>query len=310
MDVDPPVTSNDGKPAFVRASVASDYESVPLPPDVTLRRDGKYPALCTDGGRFLAHRSIAASRRSPKVEALLDDLRKVLPEDRKALVFSQLKDSLLLISKVLVEEGIEHVKIVPGDSVIDRETAAERFRTDPKVQVFLLHAGQAAAGLTLTVARHVFLLEPFLSLGDEAQARSRCHRIGQTREVYSTTYYCKGTIEERLLAYRSMQESRDNVIDLTDEDDVTENLAAHTSAPSPAKMKFLFGLRSASDAPSAQSTSSGRRQSRMSVPAASRRGRAQRLAIPRHRRAGRMGTCSVVRSSSSSEDDSELSDSE
>lgn len=38
-------------------------------------------------------------------------------------------------------------------------------------------------GLTRNVARHIFLLEPFLSVGDEAQARSRCHRIGQTREV-------------------------------------------------------------------------------------------------------------------------------
>jgi hypothetical protein len=51
------------------------------------------------------------------------------------------------------------------------------------------HAGTAAAGLTLTQADLVVLLEPFLSPGDEAQAANRVHRIGQTRPVRCVTYY-------------------------------------------------------------------------------------------------------------------------
>ena len=35
------------------------------------------------------------------------------------------------------------------------------------VAVFLLHAGQAAAGLTLTAASHVFLMEPFMKSGEQ-----------------------------------------------------------------------------------------------------------------------------------------------
>jgi SNF2 family DNA or RNA helicase len=54
-------------------------------------------------------------------------------------------------------------------------------------------------GLTLTVARRVLLLEPFLKAGEEQQALNRCHRIGQTRPVLCTTLYCSGTIEERML---------------------------------------------------------------------------------------------------------------
>jgi SNF2 family DNA or RNA helicase len=64
----------------------------------------------------------------------------------------------------------------------------------------LLHAGTAAAGLTLTQADLVILLEPFLSPGDEAQAANRVHRIGQTRPVRCVTYYVSDTVEERLLA--------------------------------------------------------------------------------------------------------------
>lgn len=37
------------------------------------------------------------------------------------------------------------------------------------------------------------------------QALNRCHRIGQTRDVTCTTYYCPGTVEERLLAYRAAE---------------------------------------------------------------------------------------------------------
>ncbi len=41
----------------------------------------------------------------------------------------------------------------------------------------LTHAG-GAAGLTLTVANAVFLMEPALNPGLEAQAAARIHRLG------------------------------------------------------------------------------------------------------------------------------------
>ena len=51
------------------------------------------------------------------------------------------------------------------------------------------HAGQAAAGLTLNIARQVVLLEPFSRPAEEQQAFNRCHRVGQTHEVTCTTLY-------------------------------------------------------------------------------------------------------------------------
>jgi hypothetical protein len=47
----------------------------------------------------------------------------------------------------------------------ERKEAVGQFTGSEACRVFVLHAGQAAAGLTLTVARTVFLLEPFLSAG-------------------------------------------------------------------------------------------------------------------------------------------------
>jgi hypothetical protein len=71
------------------------------------------------------------------------------------------------------------VKIAVGMPEAERRNAVHQFVNNRETRCFVLHAGQGAAGLTLTVASTVVLLEPFLSAGDEAQAMNRCHRIGQ-----------------------------------------------------------------------------------------------------------------------------------
>ena len=65
------------------------------------------------------------------------------------------------------------------------------------MHAILVSIGAGAAGLTLTAANHVFLLEPCLNAADEAQALNRAHRIGQTRAVRSVIFFTRGTVEER-----------------------------------------------------------------------------------------------------------------
>ena len=48
-----------------------------------------------------------------------------------------------------------HVTIVKGDQHAQLEDAVETWTTKPSCRVFLLHAGAAAAGLTLIAAQHV-----------------------------------------------------------------------------------------------------------------------------------------------------------
>jgi E3 ubiquitin-protein ligase SHPRH len=150
---------------------------------------------------------MAAARSSlgPKVAALLRDLRAALRDDAtaKAVVFSQLPAAVAHVAALLPAEGFPAVRILPGMPEPERRLAVERFNADASVRVFVLHVGTAAAGLTLTAANHMFMLEPFLCASDEAQARNRCHRIGQTKTVSTTVYYTQGTVEERLLAYRA-----------------------------------------------------------------------------------------------------------
>jgi E3 ubiquitin-protein ligase SHPRH len=252
-----------------------------------------------DGGRFLAHVHRACARRSPKIAALVADLRSHFAKSGasgKAVVFSQLRDALSKVSEALTWEGLGNAlvdgnatssssagrsasrhrnvatasddddgNVVPVRPEDAAASAVRRFRDDPACRVLLLHAGTAAAGLTLTHADLVILLEPFLSPGDEAQAANRVHRIGQTRAVRCVTYFVRGTVEERLLAFRERQaefggEARLNAREsiggadpLDDADgssaaalgvihDATDAFAANMSRAQFDRMRFIFGL--------------------------------------------------------------------
>eukprot|EP01113_Clastostelium_recurvatum_P025523 TRINITY_DN3070_c1_g1_i1.p1 TRINITY_DN3070_c1_g1~~TRINITY_DN3070_c1_g1_i1.p1 ORF type:complete len:857 (-),score=198.10 TRINITY_DN3070_c1_g1_i1:73-2343(-) len=101
----------------------------------------------------------------------------------KFLIFSQFSEALQQTAALLVSRGISvtSARGMPGAS----GTIASRinkFVTDPNVQVLLLHSVKQCAGLNLTVAPYVFLLDQ-CDLDKEAQAIGRAVRIGQTRNV-------------------------------------------------------------------------------------------------------------------------------
>lgn len=70
-----------------------------------------------------------------------------------------------------------------SQSMAQKERALRDFLTDPPTTVFLLSARTAAVGLTLTVATHVYLMEPSLNPATEEQAVGRSLRMGQAKPV-------------------------------------------------------------------------------------------------------------------------------
>ena len=56
------------------------------------------------------------------------------------------------------------------------------------VQVMLLALQAGGVGLNLTSANHVFMLDIHWNPALEVQAADRCHRVGQTRDVYIHRY--------------------------------------------------------------------------------------------------------------------------
>jgi E3 ubiquitin-protein ligase SHPRH len=109
----------------------------------------------------------------------------------KSIIFSQFKEFLQVLAGAFKRHRIEF-------SSIDKPDGIERFKHDPAVECFLLHAKAHSSGLNLVNASHVFLCEPLLNTGLELQAIARVDRIGQHQETNVWLYLVDGTVEESI----------------------------------------------------------------------------------------------------------------
>ena len=128
---------------------------------------------------------------------LLAQLREVLDEGHKALVFSQFTSLLAIVRDRLDAEGIVY-EYLDGQTR-DRQARVERFQNDPECPLFLISLKAGGLGLNLTAAEYVFLLDPWWNPAVEAQAIDRAHRIGQTRQVFAYRLIARDTVEEKVL---------------------------------------------------------------------------------------------------------------
>ena len=246
-------------PAGVRPRVLR-YPSLPATllahlQAATLLPPGSSPRDLASAGTSLGAK---VSRLLADLEALGLDERGV---PRKAVVFSQHKAVIRHLAFALRLAGVGHVSICQGDKTQSQDESVVTWSSSAACKVFLLHAGAAAAGLTLVAARHIFLMEPFLTPGQELQALNRCHRIGQTQQVECVAYYSERTVEERLLALRR-QGARDRgpstanehherdqedgslaVLSGTDAAASGNAAAAATNGFLLEELRFIFGLR-------------------------------------------------------------------
>jgi hypothetical protein len=133
---------------------------------------------------------------SAKLELLVEQLRPVLEEGHKALIFSQFTSLLGILRERLQEEGIAF-EYLDGKTK-DREACVARFQNDPALGVFLISLKAGGVGLNLTAADYVFILDPWWNPAVEAQAIDRAHRIGQTRPVIAYRLLARHTVEERV----------------------------------------------------------------------------------------------------------------
>jgi superfamily II DNA or RNA helicase len=152
-----------------------------------------------------------ANVRSSKVDALLEQLREVIAEGHRCLVFSQFTSFLQIVRRRLTAEGIDYV-------YLDGRTRARPKRiaefTEGDAPVFLISLKAGGSGLTLTEADYVFVLDPWWNPAVEAQAIDRTHRIGQDKTVMVYRLVSEGTIEEKVVALQEQKRALfDRVVD-------------------------------------------------------------------------------------------------
>ncbi|KAH7882755.1 SNF2 family N-terminal domain-containing protein [Phlebopus sp. FC_14] len=122
----------------------------------------------------------------------------------KSIVFSAWADSLTIIAHALYANNIPYLRL---DQTRGKGGggAAKRFRTDPGLQVLLMHGERDNAGLNVTCASRVFLVESVVNHGFEMQAIARIDRMGQTLATEVFCYYAEDTVEKNILDLAARQ---------------------------------------------------------------------------------------------------------
>jgi DNA repair protein RAD16 len=171
---------------------------------------------------------------STKIEALMQELEHLKIRDPcgKAIVFSQFVNMLDIIQHRLTLGGIKCVKLSGNMSMDVRDQTLKAFREDSSITVFLISLKAGGVALNLTVASHIFLMDPWWNPAAENQAIDRVHRLGQFKPVQATRFIIAGTVEERIL---KLQEKKQLVFEGT----VGANVSALTRLTEE-DLRFLF----------------------------------------------------------------------
>ena len=162
-----------------------------------------------------------AHEPSAKLDVLLEQLREVLGEGHKALVFSQFTSLLAILRQRLESAGLQYEYL--DGKTRDRQSRVDSFQNDPACGLFLISLKAGGLGLNLTAAEYVFILDPWWNPAVEAQAVDRAHRIGQTRQVFAYRLITRDTVEEKVL---ELQQSKRDLADaiISQDNSVIRNL--------------------------------------------------------------------------------------
>ncbi|GLJ40484.1 hypothetical protein SUGI_0834590 [Cryptomeria japonica] len=151
---------------------------------------------------------------STKIDALREEIMLMLQKDAaaKAIVFSQYTSFLDLIKFCLQKSGIKCVQLDGSMSIQARDQTIQKFTNDPDCKIFLMSLKAGGVALNLTVASHVFLMDPWWNPAVEQQAQDRIHRLGQYKPIRVVRFVIANTIEERVL---KLQEKKQLVFEGT-----------------------------------------------------------------------------------------------
>lgn len=142
-----------------------------------------------------------------KIAQILKDIKDVVKHGDKGVVFSQWDDMLSIVAEALRTNHILFIRPRSGKRFGED---IKRFRSSD-CPMLLLNVKNSAEGLTITEANHIFMVEPILNCGLDAQAINRIHRIGQMKKTYIHRYIVKDTIEVKIDAIRCERLSEDNL---------------------------------------------------------------------------------------------------
>lgn len=175
---------------------------------------------------------------SAKVDVTLELLRKIRDEKprEKTLVFSLWTSFLDLLEIPLQDEKFRYLRYDGSMTFNERDDNVRTFSEDRNENILLVSLMAGNAGLNLTAASQVIILEPFWNPFVEDQAIDRAHRIGQAKAVEVHKLLVPDSVEDRILA---LQEKKRKLVNTA----LSEEGAQGASRLTIGELRGLFGLR-------------------------------------------------------------------
>ncbi|XP_040855736.1 DNA excision repair protein ERCC-6-like [Ochotona curzoniae] len=150
----------------------------------------------------------ALMEESGKMIFLMDLLTRLRDEGHQTLVFSQSRQILNIIERLLKNR---HFKLLRIDGTVthllEREKRINLFQQNKDYSVFLLTTQIGGVGLTLTAATRVVIFDPSWNPATDAQAVDRVYRIGQKENVVVYRLITCGTVEEKIYRRQVFKDS-------------------------------------------------------------------------------------------------------
>jgi len=221
---------------------------VPLKSLAVLRKEGLRNMAAKRQYLKRLRKTFQPSAKTIKTVQLLEEI-KARGANEKTIVFSNFTSFLDLLEVPLYDhqDFRNYVRYDGSMSSDDRNSAVLEFTDNPHCNVILVSLKAGNAGLNLTAANHVIMLDPFWNPFVEYQAADRCYRIGQVRDVTVHRVLIDGegfedkdpeegfTVEDRIL---NLQEKKRQLVETALDESAGRNVARLGVR----ELGYLFGL--------------------------------------------------------------------
>jgi SWI/SNF-related matrix-associated actin-dependent regulator of chromatin subfamily A-like protein 1 len=134
-----------------------------------------------------------------KIPAVIAHIANALDDNEEKIILAahhhDVIDALVLAAS---EAGWNPVSITGDTNESDRQSAVDKFQTDPTCRLFVGSITAAGVGITLTASSHVIFAELDWVPGNVSQMEDRAHRIGQLNTVLIQHIVLNGSLDARM----------------------------------------------------------------------------------------------------------------
>ena len=148
---------------------------------------------------LIIHPKFSTGKNENKLTAILKTIEEA-PKDEKVIIFTQFHSLVEHLSEIFTKKEIQYIVLRGSPSEIN--ISLSNFKYNPEIKVLLMSVEQAASGINVQEANHVFFAHPIFGMSFEKaaitynQCIGRAYRIGQKQEVDVRLFVTVESLEE------------------------------------------------------------------------------------------------------------------